>query len=678
MRLSLKIMLALIVGIIALVSLLYFNKFSENYFHKRQQVTYEINTIETGEKSLDYEVLRSGFFLYLNQDSIIQKIATVEKIIAILENNQHLKNNHPKTLQAIKAYHQALQYKIESIYDFQTANSAIKNATMALPILQNNAIVTFNNSHPDERLFLTRLTAISSIVLLAKNSLDSQLIDQLDQRIDVLSTHQFKDSHKQEILTAVISNIKVFRNFFPQYKDSIEKLENLETEKALLELRQNFFNEDRIELSIVQFFSYFLIALYISSLGLIIYFLIRSENEILTDRLTGLGSRKAYEGDIRNAPPSALFLININKFKNYNDFYGIASGDKILAIVTQRLYKLCASWNNPKFYRLGGDEFGILIKHEKDFDLEALANKLLLEFKQEPIIIEGIETSLSITLAISTQSPLLETSDMALKSIKKDYSKELILYHDGLNLQKVVQENMLKTHELHNAVANDRLIPHFQPILSFLTGEIEKYEALARLIMEDGEVKSIFEYLDVIKESKYYPTLTRIMVQKSFEVMRTQPYKFSLNLSIDDITSHETVVMIQTILEQNPDIAKRVVFEILESEALHDHSDVINFIQMVKEYGCNIAIDDFGSGYSNFNYLLALDIDIIKIDGSLIQHIDTNPQARMIVETIVEFAKKARKTTIAEFVCTEAVYNIAKNIGIDYSQGYFTGKPEAI
>ena len=73
-------MLALIVGIIALVSLLYFNKFSENYFHKRQQVTYEINTIETSEKSLDYEVLRSGFFLYLNQDSIIQKIATVEKI----------------------------------------------------------------------------------------------------------------------------------------------------------------------------------------------------------------------------------------------------------------------------------------------------------------------------------------------------------------------------------------------------------------------------------------------------------------------------------------------------------------------------------------------------------------------------------------------------------------------
>jgi len=329
-------------------------------------------------------------------------------------------------------------------------------------------------------------------------------------------------------------------------------------------------------------------------------------------------------------------------------------------------------------YRLGGDEFGILIKNDDNNDLEMLGQALLDEFHKKAIIIEGIETSLSVTLAISTQLPLLETADMALKSIKKDRVKDMILYHEGLNLLQVVQENITKTHELRTAVEKNQLIPHFQPIISLLTGEIEKYESLARLVMEDGEIKSISGYLDVVKESKYYPTLTRIMVQKSIEIMRSQPYEFSINLSIEDIADPTTVEMIKTTLDQNCDITKRIIFEILESEAMHDRTNVVDFIRMVKEYGCKIAIDDFGSGYSNFDYLLALDIDIIKIDGSLIQYIDSSPHALMIVETIVGFAKKAGKKTVAEFVCNQPVYEIVKNLGIDYSQGYFTGKAEAL
>ncbi len=151
-----------------------------------------------------------------------------------------------------------------------------------------------------------------------------------------------------------------------------------------------------------------------------------------------------------------------------------------------------------------------------------------------------------------------------------------------------------------------------------------------------------------------------------------------IKTSIDDITDHATVEMIKTTLDLHPNIAKRVIFEILESEAMYDHSKIIDFIQMVKRHGSKIAIDDFGSGYSNFDHLLALDIDIIKIDGSLIQHIDTNPHALMIVETIVGFAKKAGKKTVAEFVCNKQVYDIIKNLGIDYSQGYYTGKPKAL
>lgn len=676
---SIKIIVAIVAGLVALIALLYFQFFSQDYFYKRQQISYNINAIETAEKSLDYQVLYSGLFLYLNQDTIIKKIDLVEQTILAIENNQHLKKHHSKTLQSIREYRKAFELKRQSIFDFQTANSAIKNSTMAIPVLHKEAIEIFDNTKPDEQLFLKEFTAINSSVLLAKNSLDSQLIEYLDREIKNLSLHRFEDSNKQDICTALISNLKVFRDFFPEYKRSIEMLKTSGTQEALVKVRQNFYIEDHAELSVVQYFSYLLVALYISSLGLIIYFLVSSEKESQTDRLTRLGNRKAYEVQSSNAHQSALLLININKFKNYNDFYGISVGDKILVLTAQRLQKLTRSLEMPQLFRLGGDEFGILIKHNEKNDLETLGKSFLKQFQTESIMmIDGIKISLSISLAISTQVPLLETADMALKSIKKDRVKDFILYHHGLNLQEIVHDNITKTHELRDAIENERLIPYFQPIISIATGQIEKYEALARLITKEGEIKSIFEYLEVVKESKLYPTLTKIMVVESFAIMKKLPYRFSINLSIEDITDTNTVAMIKTMLDQNRDISQRVIFEILESEAMDDYTKVAEFIHIVKEYGCEIAIDDFGNGYSNFDHLLNLDIDIIKLDGSIIKHVDTNANAQLIIETIVGFARKAGIQTVAEYVWNEAIYDTVKSMGVDFVQGYYTGKPEKL
>lgn len=677
MRLTFKIIFALIAGSIALGALLYFQIFSEYYFSKRQHINGQIDAIETAEKSLDFQVLRSGFFLYLNQDEIIGKIDAVEQIIDSLNNDPHFANEHPLALRKLEAYHEAFQRKTRQIYDFQTANAAIKNATTAIPTLKNEAIRLFNTTDTNELHFLEEFTNLGGSILLAKNSLDSQLISGLDKGIHTIESYHFKDAGKQQISASLTGNLKVFRSFFPQYKEAIENLEHSQTKKALMALRQSFWAEDHIELYTVKYFSYLLVIFYISSLGLIVYFLIQSEKDARTDRLTGLGNRRAYESQLRRAAPSVLFLVNIDKFKHYNDFYGIASGDQILKITAQRLTILCRLWQNALLFRLGGDEFGIIVEYHDQIDLERLGRDILKEFEGKPMLIEGIETSLSITLAISTQKPLLETADMALKSIKKDRVKDMIIYHDELNLMEVVSENITKTRELRHAVKHDRLIPYFQPIVSLHTDKIEKYEVLARLITEEGEIKSIFGYLDVVKESKYNATLTKVMVKKSFEVMKNLPHIFSINLSIDDITNHETITMITMTLDQYPEIAKRVVFEILESEAMDDYTKVAEFIRTVKEYDCKIAIDDFGSGYSNFDHLLNLDIDIIKLDGSLIRNVATSPHAVMIVETIVGFANKAGMATIAEFASDQAIYETVKKLGIDYAQGYYTGHAEA-
>lgn len=670
-----KIIIAFIAGGIALGALINFQLFTKHYFTERQNINEQINTIELSEKQLDSIVLRSGFFLYINQDDIIKQIHTVKQMIDGLENTPHVNESHPIMINKLSDYRIAFEKKANTVYDFQTANAAIKNATMAIPALKQQAISIFDTSKSDERLFLQDLAKVTSSVLLAKNSLDADLINNLEKQIGKLQTYHFDDPRKQELSLIFIRNLTVFRDFFPQYKGTIGELENSSTHHALYTVRQTFFDEDQSELIAVKYFSYLLVVLYFSSLGLIIYFLIRSEKDSITDRLTGMGNRKGFERRGRNALSPVLLLININRFKNYNDFYGTSSGDFILSQTAKRLQKICTSYRGATVYRLGADEFGIFMEDAYGIDYEKIAAQISETFQHESIMVNNIDITLSISIAASTHLPLLETADMALKSIKKDRTKNFILYHEGLNLLDGIKTNIDKTHELNQAIHNDRLIPYFQPIVSLQTNEVVKYEVLCRLITENDEIQSIGEYLDVVKESKHYSTLTRMMVHKSFEVMQDVPYEFSINLSIEDIADTETVAMIKNALDRYPGIASRVIFEILESEAVNDYRKISAFIEEVKSYGCKIAVDDFGSGYSNFAHILNLDIDILKLDSSLIRYLSSNPNAVMIVETIVGFAKKANIKTVAEYVSEKAILDILRNLGVDYAQGYYVGRP---
>jgi EAL domain-containing protein (putative c-di-GMP-specific phosphodiesterase class I) len=123
-------------------------------------------------------------------------------------------------------------------------------------------------------------------------------------------------------------------------------------------------------------------------------------------------------------------------------------------------------------------------------------------------------------------------------------------------------------------------------------------------------------------------------------------------------------------------IGSRAVFEIVESESIENFEEVEDFIVQVKSYGCKVAIDDFGTGYSNFEYLMKLKADYIKIDGSMIKDIDTSLNAQIVVSTIVSFAKKMGIKTIAEFVENESILNKVKELGVDYSQGYYFSQPK--
>ena len=255
-------------------------------------------------------------------------------------------------------------------------------------------------------------------------------------------------------------------------------------------------------------------------------------------------------------------------------------------------------------------------------------------------------------------------------------NKDIVIYDKKLELEKIYEKNVLWTLKLKKALENDRITPYYQPIFNLKTNKIEKYEALVRLKDENGDIISPFYFLDIAKKSKQYIRLTRRIIKKSFEYFKDKDFESSINLTIEDIKNKNLSSFILEKL-QELNIASKVVFELVESEGIDNFEEVNEFIDKVKELGCKIAIDDFGSGYSNFEYLIKLNADYIKIDGSLIKDILVNKNNQEIVITIIDFAKRQGFKTIAEFVSSKEIFEKVMELGIDYAQGYYISEPKA-
>lgn len=271
---------------------------------------------------------------------------------------------------------------------------------------------------------------------------------------------------------------------------------------------------------------------------------------------------------------------------------------------------------------------------------------------------------------------LLTKVDIAVNNAKTS-NNHICIYEESKNIEERYKENIELATQIKEAILGNRIICHYQPLLNIENSEIYSYESLVRLIDNKGNSLAPYKFLDFSKKIKLYSSITKIVVTQACKTFQNRDENFSINLSVDDIKDLETVdFILKTIKETNT--SRRVTFEILESEGIENYQEVISFINQIKSLGARIAIDDFGTGYSNFEHLLRLDVDYIKIDGSLIKNIVTDDKHRLIVETIVSFARRIGIKTVAEFVSDEKILQTIKEIGISCAQGYHIGKPETL
>ncbi|MBK3331792.1 EAL domain-containing protein [Persephonella atlantica] len=399
------------------------------------------------------------------------------------------------------------------------------------------------------------------------------------------------------------------------------------------------------------------------------------KKRLYTDPLTDLPNRIKLIEDIKSVASPKLAILNIDDFKEINDFYGYQVGDFVLKKLGETIKSLLPE-KGFRLYRLSGDEFGILsLRFIQSSEFEKIINGIIYYINEHPVIYKDNEIHISLTAGISLENHnILNKADMALKYAKEN-KKPVVYYKAELQIKELYETNILMTRKIKDALKNNRITVYYQPIFSNKTGKIERFESLVRMVDVDGTIILPSQFLEISKKARLYSEIAKKVIKTSFENFKNANVGFSINLSVKDIQNREITELIFEYLSSK-DYNGNVVFEILESEGIENYREVSGFIKEVKNLGGKISIDDFGSGYSNFEYILKLDVDFIKIDSSLIKNIDSDIYSQIIVETIVGFAQKLGIQTIAEFVHSEDVYETVKNLGIDYSQGFFLGKPQ--
>ena len=396
-----------------------------------------------------------------------------------------------------------------------------------------------------------------------------------------------------------------------------------------------------------------------------------------TDHLTQLPNRQKLLEDLEEDKELKLAIINIEKFKEINEYYGFETGDRLLVELSTMLSKLLSSYQT-RLYKLPGDEFAILVDDTiKKEAFRKLVKSILKSIKSFEYEIGEHSFNIRVVSGASLQKNYFINAEMATNHAKA-INEEFLFFDENLDIKEQLVNNVNWTNKLKDALETDRLVVFAQPIVSNKSSNIQKYECLVRMIDTDGSVISPAQFLTIAKKSRLYPELTKTVIEKAVEYFKDKDAHFSINFTLEDILNQEVVNLLKKKINQYDGLGHRLIIEIVEDEGIENYNEVSSFIENMKFLGCKIAIDDFGTGYSNFDYLMRLNVDFIKIDGSIIKNLNHDKNAKVVTELIVNFAKRLNIETIGEFVYNKETLEIVTNMGIDYSQGFYLGKPEQI
>lgn len=413
------------------------------------------------------------------------------------------------------------------------------------------------------------------------------------------------------------------------------------------------------------------------------------------DPLTGLYNRRYFQATFedmltmaqRYSHNLALLFFDLDQFKYVNDTSGHQAGDAMLRVVAEKLIHVTRT--TDLLVRLGGDEFAVVVPEINVTGAIQVAEKILQNLKEISLPTKGRSHRISASIGIvmypehgSTVQDLMSNSDLAMYRAKETGRDRWHLFALDDQTREQMTERVTWKDKIEQALVNSAFILYYQPIMEIKSGCITHYEVLIRMRESDGSIAMPGDFIPVAERTGLIHSIDRFVLRESIsqlaKIYRTTSMNInlSINLSGRVVDDPELLPLLKQMLDLSGVKPENLVFELTETATLADMASAEQLMYELRELGCRFAMDDFGVGFSSFYYLRELPLDIVKIDGSFIRQLPNNPEDRVFVKALTEMAAGLNKMTIAEFVEDEATLKILAQIGVDYAQGYYIGKPQ--
>lgn len=424
------------------------------------------------------------------------------------------------------------------------------------------------------------------------------------------------------------------------------------------------------------------------------------------DALTGLYNRRRFEDELlrffrgyerheRRDPrdPSdprqrqgALLFFDLDEFKAINDTFGHRIGDSVLVRVGGDVQALVRQ--TETLCRLGGDEFAVLMPHASVEEAQHLAERIVRAISEGPFVIEGqslrLTTSLGIALApqhADNAEDLVAHADAAMYQAKHLGKNCWSVYQPGHHASQETITRLAWNERISRALERDLLRLHYQGVYDAATGELSHLEVLVRMRDEADDTRLIAprQFIGYAEKSGKILEIDRWVARESIALLGAQPQlpALAINISARSFDDPSLPAYIAGQLQAAGVAPQRLLVELTETSAVSDLRDAERFIDALRHTGCQVCLDDFGTGFASFAYLKHLKVDVLKIDGLFIRNLTHEHDNQVFVRAIIDVARGLGRRTVAEFVESQEILDMLKTLGVDMVQGYHLDQPQA-
>ncbi|NPA87601.1 MAG: EAL domain-containing protein [Epsilonproteobacteria bacterium] len=405
----------------------------------------------------------------------------------------------------------------------------------------------------------------------------------------------------------------------------------------------------------------------------------------ITDFLTGLGNKKLLlkevEKRIKKGQKFCLLFLDLDNFKEINDFYGHSVGDALIIEVANELKNFVKS--DEVITRIGGDEFILLLNDCDTIELNKRLNELLKRLDKKWIIRNyELSTSASVGVAIyphdgKSFDELLKNADIAMYEAKHRGRNKYVIFNTDVK-EKISKEYTIKT-MLQKAIENEEFELFYQPKLD-RNKRVVGCEALIRWI-KDGKVVPPGEFIPVAEKSGLIYEIGKWVIEESAKRVKEwesdeilKEISLAFNVSVVQMRREGFLNDVRNIISKIKPNVSNLEIEITESVFIENKQRALHLLELLKRMGFKINLDDFGTGYSSISVLKEFKIDILKIDKSFVDEV-LSKEGRVYVKTIIDMSKNLNLLTVAEGVEYQEQFEVLKELGVDYFQGYLFAKP---